>query len=561
MATSIRIGQGEVPVVEHIDITGQPSRHPNAAAQVMLSKTNDIWWALGETYGSASNPARPSGPGSNTIVHGGGRTALHDSTEIIFSIYDGTETYVPGVYSDFVISRQEGETAVSLDGTQNLTIAVGFSASTASAYNRDGNLLAVEYAFPEASTEEGRRNGYMIFCVEKELIYTAAGVYAGTNYNRRSQVVYIDIPYLNTYYDLDLIYEETPGPDEPPFDPSEPEDYNPTIDDTSDTVPIPSNPLIGVSNAGLHHVYNPSVGGLQNFGAWLFPNPELPSTADPTAIVEYLLLLCQTLANARLIDYVLDCHIIPVTPQTGASQDIKVGGRTATGISAPVVTNDYIDATCGSLNIREYFGGYQDYLYTKSKLFLPFVGFVDVIPEFWQSGTISVDYKFNVIDGSFMCYIRSVSSKSQLNGSVIAQYSGSACIHLPISGINYASMVSGLVGAASGVEGAKSASQVLGGAYSAANTVLQGGDMKQSNSYTGSANMMSIRYPFLMIERPVPSMPSTYMHSKGYPANIAALLSGVTGFTIIEDIDLSGIPLTDGEITELRSLLAEGVYL
>ena len=63
------------------------------------------------------------------------------------------------------------------------------------------------------------------------------------------------------------------------------------------------------------------------------------------------------------------------------------------------------------------------------------------------------------------------------------------------------------------------------------------------------------------IPSPVPSMPSTYMHSKGYPANIAALLSGVTGFTIIEDIDLSGIPLTDGEITELRSLLAEGVYL
>lgn len=370
---------------------------------------------------------------------------------------------------------------------------------------------------------------------------------------------------MNTYHvrdNVDAYIEENiqPDPDEPPFDPSDPGDYNPTIDDTSDTITIPGNPLIGVSNAGWVHVYNPSAGGLQNFGAWLFPNPELPSGADPTEIVNYLLLLCQTLANSRLIDYVLDCHIIPVTPQTGTAQDIKVGGRTAVGIAASVVTNDYIDATCGSLNIREYFGGFQDFLCTKSKLYLPFVGFVDVLPEYWQSGTILVDYKFNVIDGSFMCYVRSSSNRSQLTNSIIAQYSGNACVHVPITGVNYANMVSGLVGAAASIEGAKTTSAVLGSAYSAANTILNGGDMIQSNGYTSAASMMGVRYPYLLIERAVPSYAGNYAHDKGYPSNISTLLSNVSGFTVIDDIDLSGIPLMEVELNELRTLLKEGVY-
>lgn len=353
----------------------------------------------------------------------------------------------------------------------------------------------------------------------------------------------------------------TPAPPEPtpeePFTPSTPEEYptDPTHDDTSDTINIPGNPTTGVSTTGMIHVYKITTNDLDNLGEILFPDMGLP-----TDIVDAVTKLYNVIANSNLINFVVDCHMIPVSPQIGSNANIKVGPKT-TNISVPKVTSDYIDATCGSLNIAEWFQGYQDYSLTKARLYLPFIGFVDVKPEFWQSGTISVDYKFNIIDGSFMCYIRSVSSKSNLNGSVIAQYGGNACMHFPITGVNYANMVSGVLGAATQVlTGQGSASSIAGGAMSALNTVIQKGEVQQSNGYNSTSALLGVREAYLMIERPVPAFPAYYGHDKGYPANITTALTNVTGFTIIEDIDLSGIPLTQEELEELRGLLKEGVY-
>ena len=360
-----------------------------------------------------------------------------------------------------------------------------------------------------------------------------------------------------TYYNIDGSDPDTDEPTPPegdPFDPSVPRDYDPTVDDTSDTIDLPTDPPIGVTKSGFINVYKPGNNALTNLGSILFPN-----VASATDIVDAVFTLCETIANSNLINYVIDCHVIPVTPVVGSNENIKVGFRD-TNISVPKVTSDYVNVSCGSLNIAEYFGSYADYAATRAKLYLPFVGFVDCLPEFFQSGTISVDYKFNVIDGSFMCYIRSTSSKSQLTNSIIAQYSGNACMHFPITGVNYANMASGLVGAAVSAASAGGTSAVLGSALSAANTIAQGGNVQQSNGYNSTAALLGSRTPYLQIERAVPSWSGKYRHDKGLPSNIAAVLQNIHGFTIIEDIDLSGIPLTQEELEELRGLLKEGVY-
>ena len=370
---------------------------------------------------------------------------------------------------------------------------------------------------------------------------------------------YDKISRANPFYMSDADGNYNPDPDEPvpeePFDPSIPDPYVPEKDDTSDEIDIPPKPPIGVSNAGFINVYNPGMGALQGLGDILFPN-----VASATDVLDALLKICETLANQNLINYVIDCHVIPVKPTVGASQSIKVGFNN-TSIMVPVVTSDYIDVSCGELNIHEYFGGFQDYTLTKSKLYLPFVGFVDTLPEYWVAGTIKVDYRFNVIDGSFMVFVRSTSGRSQLANTVIAQYAGNACMHFPITGVNYAQMASGLIGAATSMAGAKSnPTAALGAAHSAANTVAQWGEVQQSNGYNSTAALLGVRVPYLLIERPVPSYSQNYKHDKGYPTNIATTLSNVSGYTVIEDIDLSGIPLTQGELEELRQLLADGVY-
>jgi hypothetical protein len=143
---------------------------------------------------------------------------------------------------------------------------------------------------------------------------------------------------------------------------------------------------------------------------------------------------------------------------------------------------------------------------------------------------------------------------------VIAQYSGNACMHFPITGVNYATMLSGLIGAVTSMGSSKTATGALGGAYSAANTVAQWGDVQQSNGYNATSCLLGVRTPYLLIERPVPSYAGNYKHDRGMPSNISMILSNVSGYTEISDIDLSGIPLTQAELDELRGLLRDGVY-
>lgn len=352
----------------------------------------------------------------------------------------------------------------------------------------------------------------------------------------------------------------------------------PTFDDSSDTIGIPTMPSIGVSSVGFVNVYNVSTGGLQSFGSELFPNlnftpiSSLPSPQDVTdALVNVATVLVDfgnqipamidMYINNTLINYIIDCHIIPVAPTVGSAEYIKVGFRTFTP-TADRVTSDYIDFDCGTINIGEYYANFVDYEpYTRAKLFLPFVGYVDIKPEYWQSGLLQVVYRFNVIDGSFMAFVKSTSSKSRLNDTVIAQYGGNCCVHIPITGANYSNLVSGVVGAAAAVATAQpgtGGSAALNAAINLANTRA---NVQQSNGYNSTTSFLGVRVPYLVIERTVSNMSSAYPDEIGIPCNINLDFNDLTGLVQSQDVILDGITgATDAELKEIARLLAGGVY-
>lgn len=360
-----------------------------------------------------------------------------------------------------------------------------------------------------------------------------------------------------------------------------------TFDDSSDVISLPAMPTIGVTSAGFVNVYNPSVGDLQNFGTELFPDltftPSSPvsgslSVSDAIEAMANALVdlgnqipnIVNMYINSNLIQYVIDCHILPVAPTQGASEQIKVGFRQFS-ISSPKVTSDYVDFDCGSLSIGEYYANFIDYApYTHAKLFLPFVGFVDLAPEFWQSGTVQIIYRFNIIDGSFMAFVLSTSSKSKLTNSVIMQFGGNACVHIPITGLNYSSMVSGVVSGASAVISQSSGGSLPASAVSGikesitqASAVMQNKPpLQQSNGYNATTSFLSVRKPYLLIERSVSNFSMNYPEEKGIPSNITADFSALSGYTQSTNIHLDGITgATEEELNELSRLLQEGVIL
>lgn len=353
-----------------------------------------------------------------------------------------------------------------------------------------------------------------------------------------------------------------------------------TFDDSSDTISLPTAPAVGMTSTGFVNVYEISQNALTQFGSELFPDlsftpvSQLPAPTDVTTALENIATVLTDFGNQipniidmyinnTLINYILDCHIIPVAPQSSGTSNIKVGFRTFSPM-VNVVTSDYVDFDCGSLNIGEYYGNFIDYApYTTAKLFLPFVGFIEVLPEFWQAGTLSITYRFNIIDGSFMAFIKSTSSKSKLNDTVIAQYGGNVCVHIPITGANYSNMITGLVGAVGGVatHGA-GASSIVGGMASALNTVATQSGMQSSNSYNSSTAFLGIRTPYLLIERTVADFSETYDSERGLPSNISTSFSSLSGFTSSSTVHLDGITgATAEELDELGALLAGGIIL
>lgn len=350
-----------------------------------------------------------------------------------------------------------------------------------------------------------------------------------------------------------------------------------TFDDSSDTIGIPTMPSIGVSSIGFVNVYNPSTGALAQLGEDLFPDftPTTPYTPTGNTVIDAITDVAEALANiatnipnviemynnAQLINYIIDCHIIPVTPTVGSSQAIKIGYRTMNQ-AAPKVTSDYVDCDCGTLNIGEYYRNFIDYgPYTQAKLFLPFVGFVPIEPELFQSGALKVVYRFNVIDGSFMAFVLSTSSKSKLSNSVIGQWGGNACVHVPITGINYSNMVSGIAAGASAVVAEIGKGSLIGTADAALNTAAAAPALQSSNGYNATTSFLSVRTPYLVIERSVSHYSKDYGHEQGYPSEITTSLSKISGYTEADSIHLEGLGATDEEMKEIASLLAAGVIL
>ena len=68
-------------------------------------------------------------------------------------------------------------------------------------------------------------------------------------------------------------------------------------------------------------------------------------------------------------------------------------------------------------------------------------------------------------------------------------------------------------------------------------------------------------YPYLIMHRPIQSLPDNFGRYKGYPSNITKRLGDLTGFTKVYEILTNNISAMDEEIEEIINLLKEGVIL
>lgn len=323
------------------------------------------------------------------------------------------------------------------------------------------------------------------------------------------------------------------------------------------------------------------------------------------------------------IDSVISTTSYPfnlVNLASSANQNLFFGPWN-TNLPFIALTKSSFQIDWGTIEIPFAWGNFLDYSpYTKMELFLPWgPGYVTIDPNdvspysntpgnfnvsTFSSGSIQV--KTNIELGKGTCVHNVIGN----NGRVIGSFSGIVGRNIPMTALDTAGKALATIGAVAAVAtaGASTAATAASGGFNkivhGGLTPISGGQGMAMHAYSvldpsavasgfasnvgnsSAANMasralfntplaypragtfsdgssaMTVQEPFLIISRPVQSVPTQYGHYNGYPSNIyVANLNAVSGYTELAEIHLDNVTATADELQELDAILKGGILL
>lgn len=395
------------------------------------------------------------------------------------------------------------------------------------------------------------------------------GIYKNDDKNAFAGVG-LDIDYLEEQFGGSFEPEETDDPNEEPDEPgggeSEEGGGEGDHDKEEDNIPIPDLPPVGAASAGFVHMFKLTLTEMVAFARGMF---------DPTmwqAIKDFF---------SDPMDFIAGVMIMPFTP-LGDSVRYPKFGNNIWSQAFTLVGNQFFSLDCGSIQVKKYYDSFLDFdSYTKVKIYLPYIGYKDLIADEVMGNTIHVVYHIDVATGDCVAFIEvndgtytQVTYQFQGNCGVRVPYGrqsfdaavsaslnmlgGAAGTALAIGGATVASG-GALAPAAAGIAAAQIAGQI--GSMTASAVSGQKRTMERAGSIGGSAGYMGIQYPYLIRQIPNQSRPNNYRQLHGYPSNIGGKLSTFQGLTSIEHILLEGIVCTDVEKSEIIEMLKGGVII
>lgn len=323
--------------------------------------------------------------------------------------------------------------------------------------------------------------------------------------------------------------------------PDTPDTPNPP--DTGDGNTPPVVPPTGQASS-LFAVYNPTQAQLNSFGAWLWS----------ANFVDQILKLFNDPMQS-----IIGLHKIFASPSISGSSTIHVGYLDS-GVGSNTVGAQYTDVNCGSVKVSEQFGNAFDYTDTHVRLYLPFIGIVDLDTSDVMRGTVSVVYHVDVITGACLAEVKVTRDGS---GGTLYQYAGDAAVRYPISSGSYMGVVSGVLSAVGGIASAfmtggatlPMAAGAVAGGMSQAKTQVQ-----HSGNFSGCAGAMGIKKPYLIIERPQTMIADNFAKYQGKGANVVRTVGQMSGYFKFSDVHTDSITgAAESEIEAIRAALESGV--
>lgn len=323
-----------------------------------------------------------------------------------------------------------------------------------------------------------------------------------------------------------------------------------SYDNSSDDIEIGALPTFNATLSNMISIYSPTVAQIQSFASFLW------SESFNEQIKQNWI---------KPLDMIISSHILPFNIATTGAKEVQIGGID-TGLTA-LTCNQYAQIDCGTLKVDEYYANFMDYNATKIKLYLPFIGIVDLSTNDAMGSDIKVVYNIDCMNGEFICFVKC--TKKDVFSAVTYSYTGNMSIQVPITNVSFMQKYGQLQQVINGtVQGLSQmgSGNVVAGVSSIINSGInyafsQKAQVNRTGGTSTTPYYMGILKPYLIIERPIASIPKNYNQFNGYCSNVTFKLSQLKGFTVISNITFENMNLTNDEKSELLELCQNGIYL
>lgn len=353
--------------------------------------------------------------------------------------------------------------------------------------------------------------------------------------------------------------DDPENPDDDPTDPIPGES-----DPTSDPIPIPPKPTTDVTGTGFVTLYNPNAIDIRNLAYFMW-------SGEFTDLIKKMF--------SAPFDCIIGLKLIYCPLTTGNNQTIWLG-NVESNVSAPKITEQFIDFDCGTITLNGYYGSFLDYPpYTKISIFLPFIGYKQLNVDEVMNSIIHLVYRIDVYTGACIAFLQITKTilSTQLN-SVLYQFDGNCAMDIPFTSNDMSRYIGAILNTAASTAmtlttpntGANEKQQnnintkishnATSGIVNGALDVIQTKPtIARGGSLAGANASMGIKQPYIIIERPLQQMPNDYQNYIGIPLNMTKQLSQIKGFTVLSKIFMASQTATENEIQMIENLLYEGV--
>lgn len=278
-------------------------------------------------------------------------------------------------------------------------------------------------------------------------------------------------------------------------------------------------------------------------------------------------------------EYIVDLTYYPLRPDTlnmtGAQEQIIVGNINSdvTGLIFPDSVNRF--HYMGAYHVEPYYNSYLDYEpYTSISIYLPYIGVRSLDSSRVTGHTLNVGYTFDFNTRQVTAHLGLDGQGFGDLGNALDSFTGSFGVAFPLSGsqanqvaLNVLQTTTQLISSAGAIAGGVATGNVAavyGGAVNAVSTLLGGQAIKPESlgTLTPTAGLYAPQIPYLIINRPITALPSTWAADMGYSAGYSGKVSSFTGYLEALHVELNrAANMTEQEAQEIITALQGGILI